>query len=1225
MTEPTDAIVRAPYYDGRGFPVDALSPKEFEEFIFGCLLCVEDILGLRITGKPSGSGDGGFDVQGEAIRSKRRACVQCKRQKAPLGTPQIAEELAKVGATMVIEGSDIGEHRFICTGGIRTKLRNLLRERPLRQLALEAGERLQTALDGELGSLRVRLEKMGVEPRQVAESYVLGLDILAVWGLDEFDAALSPRWSDVLKVAQRYFRVATVVQEHPRASFDRLAYTEEYRNFKVVIEPRIANSRLPDGITASSTADLSSTVDVYQRNIKSLNQLTELKPGELAVLVGDGGVGKSTALMLLRAEALRSNPDLTLPVLISLTNYVPGGLDRMIHQELGVDYGTWKSLPDDVLLLCDGLNECPSANIPAFLEELKPLLKRNEIACVLSTRESTRHKKVVLPQAPTVCVKIEGLTPIAIRRIAEHELKEAPIDAFVTAYRSLADDSGSPLLWTPFAVLVALRLWKRNAVLPATLGEMLQTLLYARCTRDAESPEQRPSPDVILRLAGALSFQSLFVDRRLECPVFEAGKCIREAKQLCADALGVADMHETQVVELLAHHELLHVSDGGHISFGHQLLAGALAAPVLSRIWRDHKDSLGEPIADDAWVFAARTIPQEHVEEFLQAAFDVDLMLGARIARELHSEFHDFAESLLARSVAADAPEIVQVQGMFAMARLGSFGAVSKLRNLAANTNSPTHHAAERALAASGDRDYLRKLLTVVDPMRSSGIQMSGGPISIWEASPLPTRLDLARQRLTECNAGEPVGESLSLLAYERDPNDATLVEKHLSGATSVVAWQSALYALHEISPARADEVLGETLSSMSAPGEKATLIRVATLIGLHVNLQEAFKCAVAEISSGESDREEELSLHQLISDVVSKSTLPSDLVAIVERELPVSSGDRRTRLWHIANGCRSNSIADYAEWTIEQWGADLGNACNYFIAQLDLARARRHRLIELCECGLENEQNWYGFVTWRVLTLIGELGFTVKTTCQLSAMIQRLARVQIAVENDDTISLSPKDAEVLKSTGPEHLRFHLGFLAAQLIPAAAKARMFLSDDVLVSLLYFDTHSNGVVIPLREALSSLSPSTIDHVLTQIKEPWTRLSALVAVCGLGLTDIRQDMMACELRRWYAFPAGLTRVGEAIEACWCKSVCEIVMTTVAEIPTWSESESQFFWSFFRLVSKRIGPDDQTFIEGKVPEARSAFARRILELWRDQAAGGRVGLGRLAVEGTSVAPHA
>jgi hypothetical protein len=1216
MTEPTDTAVQAPHYEGRQFPIDVLSPSEFEKFVFSSLLCIEDVLGLRITGKPTGSGDGGFDVQGDVVASRRLACVQCKRQKEPLGTPQVAEELAKVAPTAALEGSDVGEHRFICTGGVRRKLRNQLREQPLQHLANEAGERLANSVNGELTTLRLRLETVGADPRKVAEDYVLGLDLLTAWGAEEFDAALSPHWNDVLQVAERHFKIATVVREHPRASFGRAAYIAEHCNFKAVVEPRLSNPGLPEGITVSSEDAPSFAAAQSTRIIKRLDELTVLAAGELAILLGDGGVGKSTTLKLLRAESLRIAPDSTLPIHISLTNYVAGGLDQAIHQELGVEHGTWRSLPDKVLLLCDGLNECPSANVSAFLKELKHLLKRNRVACVLSTRELTRHRKIVLPQPPVVCVKVEGITPIAIRRIAEYELQDGTTESFITAYRSLTDSSWSPLLWTPFAVEVALRLWKQSKTLPATLGEMLEALLKARCEKNAELPEQGPAPEVVLYLAGALAFQCLIIDRRLECPALEAGKCIREAKKQCEDALGIADMSETEVVDLLARHELLKISEGGHLSFGHQLMAGALAASILSRVWRDHTDCLGEPVADDAWIFAARMVPQEHVEDFLEEAFHIDLMLGAKATRELSDNLCEFAERLLERAVAEKSPETVRLQGLFALARIGSAGAIDKLRKFATDTGSQIHHAAQHALAATGDQSYLRKLLPEVDHWRSCGVRVSGGEIGIWEAAPLPIRLDLVRERLSKCNDGEPVGESLSLLAYERDPADMFLVEKHFRAATHLIAWQPALYALHEISPTRAKEVLIETLSEISKPTDRAAFMHSAAHIGIAIDVRSAFECAVVELSPDESDGHAEYQLSELISDVIAKSPLPVDLVAVVECELPTSSGERRNRLWQIATGCKISSFAEYASLCVGDWGVDLANACNYFIAQPELARVRRQQLVEFCENGFEDEQTWYAWKTWRALTLVGELGFSAKTANLLSAMIKRLVRVQRATETGDNATLSPADAAVLKDKDLENARFYLGRLASHLIPAAAKARVLLPDDVLISLLNFNSHSySGVVEHLREALSGLSDSAIDETLNKVIDPRTRLSGLEAVCALGLTRIRVDMLARELRQNYVFPAALNIVLKAIEACWCKDVCEMVARTVAEIPSWSEYESQFFWDFVRAVSRRVEPEDQAIFEAAILKAQTVFARRILNIWRDQASGDRVGLARLS----------
>jgi hypothetical protein len=1045
---------------------------------------------------------------------------------------------------------------------------------------------------------------------------VLSLDQLTAWDTNEFDAALSPRWEAVLQIAGRYFRIAALVHEHPRASFDRSAYVAEHESFNAIFEPRLENSNLPNGISVASEAIQSSDAQVLKWEVKSLHELSQLDVGDLVVLIGEGGIGKSTVLSIIRANAIRNSPNSTLPVLISLVNYTPGNLDRLIHQEIGVLHGTWRSLPDRVLLLCDGLNECPSASVSAFLEELKYLLKRSRVACVLSTRELNTHKNVLLPKAPIASVKVQTITPMAIRKIAEHELKDGTFEAFISKYRPLADGSYSPHLWTPFAVNVALKLWRLKADLPSTLGDMINALLRSRCEREAGQYRKHTlEPEVIMYLAGALAFQCLVIDLRLECPALDAGRLIRGAKSRCIDALGVADTTEQEIVSLLAGHELVYTSDSGHLAFGHQLLAGALAAPLLAISWKEHLHCLGDPVTDDVWVFAARTIPIDQIEDFLKAVFNTDLMLGARATRELPSEFHAIAERLLNQAVDQQASETLRAQGLYALARLGTVNATVKLRDITKDPNQDTQYVAKCALAAAGDLDYVKGLLVEVDKMRAAPIQFSGGVVNILDSAPIPLRLDLARRRLLECTPGDPVNESLSLLAYERDKSDADIVERYLLAAADLQAWQSGLYALHEISPVRAEEIYKEELKT-SPPLSKASIMRVAKRVGIEVDIHEAFECALTELPINDSDPHSNFLLNDLISDVISKSVLPPNLVHEVERGLPTSGGDKKSRLWQLARCCESSSIADYAVSCIEAWGPDLGSACNYFIAQPELAYLLRSKLIELCERGLNREEAWFTWNTSRALELVGEIGFTKIAADSLSAMVQRLDRVRRAVEIEDVSSLSSNDFRVIGSRTSSNMRFHLSGLIAPLIPAASQARELLPDDVLLSFMRFDTHHYaGALEGQREILSKLSDKAIDGVLIDIKEPWTRLSALAIVCVRGSTETRAELLAKELRTSYSHPAALHIVLTAVEACWCTAICKIVIKTVAEIPVWSKTDSQFFWNFIRMVSRQLTPEDVSIIDEALPRAKTDFSRRILALWREQATGIRIGLAILS----------
>ena len=115
--EADPSIKSPPLFEGLSVPFEKLSADDFEKCVFGCFLAIQSHQELRVDGQPAGSGDGGFDVYGVAENSQRKLCIQCKRQKASLGLPLLAKELAKVALTTFLEKSDVGVHFFICTGG----------------------------------------------------------------------------------------------------------------------------------------------------------------------------------------------------------------------------------------------------------------------------------------------------------------------------------------------------------------------------------------------------------------------------------------------------------------------------------------------------------------------------------------------------------------------------------------------------------------------------------------------------------------------------------------------------------------------------------------------------------------------------------------------------------------------------------------------------------------------------------------------------------------------------------------------------------------------------------------------------------------------------------------------------------------------------------------------------------------------------------------------------
>jgi energy-coupling factor transporter ATP-binding protein EcfA2 len=1055
----------------------------------------------------------------------------------------------------------------------------------------------------QLARLRDHLERENRVPSDVVEAYIQRLDELVVWGAEEFDVALSSNWKELQNVVERYFTVATVVREHPRATFDRAKYVANHRDFSAVVTPRIRAAVLPDGLAASSAADPRPRIAPRTRALTSLDDFHELDAGELVVVLGDGGVGKSTSLALIRATIPRESADSMLAVVVGLANYFPGSIDAAVHQELGVVHGTWRTLPDRVLLLCDGLNECPVAHMQTFLDELKPLLENHRVACVITTREANLRSRLVLPTAPSACVQLEGLTPVGIGRIAQAELGVDEAAKFLAAYRALSDRSRSPHFWTPFAVRASIELWREAATLPATLGEILQKFLVSRCTRNSELTAELASTDVILQLAGALAFHGMFYDGRLECPAIEAGKWIAEAKKLCADAFGISDLKDVEIASLLIQHELLRRTKTGQLHFGHQLIAAALSARFLAADWRRHTETLDGSIADDAWVFAVQLVPEEDQVDILRTIFEADLTLGGRAAHEMPAAIQAKAERWLFQAVAAESPEISRIYALHGLANLRSTNAIGMLRQLAIDKSDPVNYAARRALAASGDVSYLHGLLVEMDRLKAAPIGFSGGNVAVWECAPLPVRLDLARQRLSTSTPGDLVTESLHHIAYERDAGDRDIVIRHLDAASDLIAWRVALHTLHQISPKHAAEKANAVISAEASPVTKAVLIRSAAAAGVEVSVSLAFECATADLPDSEASVEDNFRLSQLISDVLRNAALPSNLVEQLEQELPTSQGERKIRIWQLATQCSSRTMAIYAIECIRQWGEDVGYACNFFLEQHALRREYANDLLKACKAGLLLQEDWFCWRTERALALVGELGSSPDVLGQLSLAIVRLDRVRKAIESGNVEVLDCDERKVADQIAADSLRHSLGHHASYLLPAAARARKFLPQEVLLSFLYYDMNSIADARDdIQLVISELADDDVDRVLASISDEWILLSSIRAAAARPVTSVRINLLRQCVESSYLHPAKLHILTEAIDTCWNDTVLAMVVHVVANIQYWPDSSETLFWSFIRMVARHVIPNDVPVLEQALAGARTPFSRRVLTLWRD-----------------------
>lgn len=1211
-----------PLYEARSVPFEKLSADDFEKCVFACFFAIQSHLGLRIDGQPAGSGDGGFDLYGVALDTNRKLCVQCKRQKTSLGLPLLAKEVVKVALTTYLEKSDVGVHFFICTGGVTQELRRLLRETDRTKLLEETLSVLRKTDKGELHTLQERLNKAGKNAEDIVSAYVQSLDRLVAWDMGEFDAALSPVWDSALNVLERYFKVSTAVREHPRALFDRKAYQKTSGSFTAVVQPHLEEGKLPAGLVELSGADPGPQEPAARKSLLTVKSLAALAPGEVAFVIAEGGAGKTTLLELVRAEVARESSSSALAVLITCAEYTSGALDAAVHAQLGVKSGSWRMLPDKIQILCDGINEAPPDAVRALFGELKPLLKSKAISCIFTSREDSRAVRTVLPTVPCATLRLAPLTPGRVRALAQRELaEESEVSAFADAYRAMATRASGRFMWTPFAVRVALKRWKDSRQLGDTLGELLDATVSARADRDLEIPSQDASSDLprasVLALASAMAFEMLVVDGQVTCRADEIGATFKRAINLCSDVYGADGLNSSQFTGLLRKHDLVQRTADESFRWNHQLVAGALAAQHLASQWRQHLSALQQPQADDAWVFATRHVPKSDLDGYLSELFQADLMLGAAATAELPIGERDLSLQHIFKALQPGQPEELQVTGFFALAKLGTERALTHLRKTAQDRQRDDGFCAARALAYSGDRSFLLTLGAEVDRRRQGGWIESGGDIAIWETASPADRIAIARERLSIIVPGEAANESLSLLGYETSPEDIPLLETHMRSAKDLTAWTIALQAIKRGDHDRAQYLLEERLSEESDSASKARIMTAGHNLGLSVDVDEAFSLLIDLSAEGSEESDILVIRNVLIEKVLGELPLTMSIRRAVEDQLPTSTGEKKTSFWQLATRIESPMLALVALDAFINDLASVGMAANFFLAHQTLRDEHRHALQATIDQYLTDKANWFTFNSWRVLALAAELDLTPRTVELLQSMILRLTELRELVEGGTMPTFDKSEEHFSRDFTIDSARFCLRRYADFLVAGTVGARGVLPAGVLLKFLHFDLASSSSGKEIVDVYRGIEPGLLDSELENVRDMWAQRAGLEMVCEFGLTDRRLALLRTHLRETYCHPAGLYHVKRALEKSWNASACIMVVETIAGFEEWPDEWQQFFWDFTRMVGARVTSDDRSLIERHLASAKTAFARRVLRIWRQATLESRIGLSRLEME--------
>ena len=1130
----------------------------------------------------------------------------------------LAKEVAKVALTSYIERSDVGEHFFICTGGVTQSLRGLLREADRAGIIGKAQEVIR---GGDLHKLQKRVDQMGGNAELVVSSYVQELDRLVAWNMGEFDAALSPCWDLVSNVLERHFRVSTAVREHPRALFDRKAYLERCTNLTEVVMPLLEEGKLPTGLVESSGADPGPENAPSRKKLLTVEALAALAPGEVALVIAEGGAGKTKLLELVRAEVANTSPNSKLSVLINCAEYQAGTLNSVVHSQLGVKSGSWKMLPDDLQILCDGINEAPPGVVKALFNELKPLLQSSLISCVFTSREDSREVRTVLPTKPCASIRIAPLTPGRVRSLAQYELLNGTaVSAFTDAYLAMARSASGRYIWTPFAVRVALKRWKESGQLGSTLGELLDTIVFARAERDLEISTCESWSDLpkssVLQLASELAFQMFVVEGRGTCGVNEIGSIINKVKCICSNIYGTDGLNSHQFTGLLRKHDLVQQSGDDSFKWSHQLVAGALAAPRLANNWKPYLEKLKQPLTDDVWVFAVRHILPSDLDEFLGELYHADLMLGARATAELPLCERDRSLRYIFKAIQPQQPERLQVTGLYALAKVGTKRALSFLRERAERLEEDDGFQAACALAYSGDRTYLLKLGARVDELRQAGWIISGGEVAIWEAASLADRIAIARERLTLTKPGEAVNESLNLISCEATLDDIPLLESHLHAAKDFTAWITALRAIKSGHHDYCQQLFEDALIKEQGQA-KAQIMTGGHMLGLTVDAEDTFSLLM-DLSLEECGESSQIvAKNDLITKVFSELPMSIRIREMIEGQLPVSTGEKKISLWNMAARVESSKIALAALDVFRNDLKIVWCSANYFIAHQALRVSHKIELQVAIDEYLKDKRNWFTFSTYRVFELQEMLGFTTRSADVLQQMILRVVSIVESAENGFIPDFDESESQLAQDFKIESPRIHLMHFLCWLVPGSVAAKHILPSSVLLKFLHFDLLGNIPGAEIYGVFRDLDEVLIDDELERVKDSWAQRASLSMVCEYGVTDRRLNLLRKYLKQDCCHPMALGYIKRALEKCWCFGVFEMVVETIASLDTWPAECQQFFWDIVHLVNERVTGGERALIEKYICQAKTSFARRILRIWLQETLDCRVGLSRLEQE--------
>jgi HEAT repeat protein len=215
-----------------------------------------------------------------------------------------------------------------------------------------------------------------------------------------------------------------------------------------------------------------------------LMSLTDPSSGKnRLLLIGEGGVGKTTSLLQLASDAAaraRSDPLAPVPVYVELSRFDASerGFDRLqemaANAMLGVDRAgfdhRWREGARPLLLLLDGLNE-QRGTAAACVAGIRDLAARRPHLCVVTSRSTVEADEFITTD--------DGLRTAELLRLEPAEVERFFVDHGLGRLYEEMSDALKGLARNPFMLIALVRTTagRPEAALPRNVGELYRSFV----------------------------------------------------------------------------------------------------------------------------------------------------------------------------------------------------------------------------------------------------------------------------------------------------------------------------------------------------------------------------------------------------------------------------------------------------------------------------------------------------------------------------------------------------------------------------------------------------------------------------------------------------------------------------------------------------------------------------------------------------------------------------